>query len=76
MNKRWLWISAMVLLVAGMAFAACESMGWPFLTGSLQNQIQLRTGHTLRLQAPGDKGVAPPPRTALLGRHPPAKPVA
>jgi uncharacterized protein involved in outer membrane biogenesis len=50
----------MVLLVAGMAFAACESMGWPFLTGSLQNQIQLRTGHTLRLQAPGDKGVAPP----------------
>jgi uncharacterized protein involved in outer membrane biogenesis len=59
LNKRWLWTTATVLLVAVMAFAVCESMGWPFLAGPLQNQIQHRTGRTVRLQAPGDKGEAP-----------------
>ena len=59
MNKRWPWMIATVLLVVAMVFAACESMGWPFLTGPLQNQIQLRTGRILRLQAPGDTVGAP-----------------
>jgi uncharacterized protein involved in outer membrane biogenesis len=58
-NKRWPWIIATVLLVVAMVFAACESMGWPFLTGPLQNQIQLKTGRILRLQAPGDTVGAP-----------------
>jgi uncharacterized protein involved in outer membrane biogenesis len=42
--------------VLGLAFAVAEWLGWPFLAGPLQNQLQQRTGRTLRLKAAGEGG--------------------
>jgi uncharacterized protein involved in outer membrane biogenesis len=49
-------------VLLGLAFAVGESLGWPFLAGPLQTQLQQRTGRTLRLHAAGDSAA---PKVAL-----------
>jgi uncharacterized protein involved in outer membrane biogenesis len=45
------------LLAVGLAFAAGESMGWPFLVAPLQSQLQQKTGLSVSLRAaPGGAG--------------------
>jgi hypothetical protein len=39
-----------LLLALGVAFAACEASGWPFLISPLQDFLQYRLGRTVRLQ--------------------------
>jgi uncharacterized protein involved in outer membrane biogenesis len=46
--KFWLWITVPFLL--GLAFAVCESQGWPFLVAPLQTLLQQKMGRTVRLR--------------------------
>lgn len=56
--KPWHWVPAGLVLILGVGLAVGESMGWPFLAGPLQSQLQQKLGRDVRLSAANDKGQA------------------
>lgn len=58
MIKPWHWAPAALALILGLGFAVGETMGWPFLAGPLQSQLQQKLGRDVRLSAANDKGQA------------------
>ena len=54
--KPWHWAPAALVLILGAGFAVGETMGWHFLAGPLQRQLQHKLGRDVRLSAATDNG--------------------